>query len=271
MPTVVVKRRVMPRQLARHGVFMGLLLAALILASCGGDGDSTPEPTTTLTPTITLTPSLYSAPTWTPVPTSTPVPVATIEYTYVPPAVGTRVYLPSPPPTEIPPTFDPLAATAEAAAALLPGGPVAASALLFADTQVTEAAGEALEPVVGSFVAAPPDVAFADDGTVVVMMDAMVSTADGRVPREVIMTARAEADRGEIRLVMQSANFADDDSPYTDAIGGFVLSTVDSALNTMLQDRYRQSHPGGGSFIVIDVRVTEGRLIARTRAVTGTD
>jgi hypothetical protein len=245
-------------------MFLGLVIVLIpaILAACG-DETSEPPTVTVLPPTITPT---RFPPTWTPVPSPTPLPLKTLEYTYMPAPTGSPVFLPTRPPTEIPPTFDPLAATAQAAAALVQGQASSNTALLLSAVLLNEEAARMLETVTGSFIDAPPEITFEGD-RVVVAMNVLVRQADGStIARPVRLEAAANPAGNVIRLVKQTASYTDDDTPYDDPIGDFVLGSVDTALNNVLRAQYQQSNPGGGAFIVVEVQVSGDGLKVRTDA-----
>ncbi len=241
-----------------------LLLISAILAGCGGD-DSTPK-ATEVPPQPSVTPTPLFPPTWTPAPTLSPVPRVTIEYTYVPPPTGSPVFLPTRPPTEIPPTFDALAATAQAVNAMVQGGASSNTSLLLPASLLDEEADAVLAPVVGSFIDTEPDIFFETD-LVVIMVDVLVRQTDAVIVRQVQIEAAANPDGDAIRLVKQKAFYTDDDTPYTDAIGDFVVGSVDTALNNVLRARYQQSNPGGGAFDVAGVRIATSGMTVRTDAV----
>jgi hypothetical protein len=246
--------------------YVAILVLGIILAGCGGSG-KTPQPTQTsaaVRPSPTY--SIYGA-TWTPAPSPTPVVQPTLAYTYQPPPTGTAVYLPTRPPTEIPPTFDALAATAQAANALIQGEAATNTALLLSASLLNDAAAEILAPVVGSFIAAPPEITF-DQDRVFVAMDVVVRGTGGvAAPRPVVLEISVHPADDAIRLVKEDAYYTDDDTPYTDPVGDFVLGSVDTAFNNVLRDRYAQSNPGGGAFSVAEVKIALDGLTVRTDAV----
>ena len=258
----------MLRFLALFGIVISMLLAA-----CGGDeGDSTspdqPQPDAA-TLQATPTRSIYQA-TWTPVPTQTPLAEKTVAYTYVLPPTGSPVYIPTQLPTQIPPTFDALAATAQAAAAMIQGGAASNTSLLLSASLLNAEAAEVLAPVIGSFIDAPPTITFDEDHRLVAM-DVVMRGSDGTTRlRSVMLKVSVSVAGNAIRLVKEEAYYAgtdDEGAPYSDPIGDFVLGSIDTALNNLLRERYQQINPGGGAFVVVNVKIAANGVTVRTDAV----
>jgi hypothetical protein len=230
----------------RYGWVVILLLFSLIVVACGGGSKSNSGPTAS--PESTAEPTSAFPPTWTPAPTLTSAPRATIEYTYEPPTEPPT----SPIPTRLPAT-------------LVPGETPATGGELSAPNTLTLTAEKLNELLVSQFVILTsylkgiPDIQF-QEGLVRVEATVYTTPGDANSARLIVIEAGATVENGIIRLSLQQVYFADDNSPYEDALGGYLLGTVETGLNDLVRQLYLAQVPDG-SYVITGLNVTSEGVV----------
>lgn len=248
------------RRISAWGALL-VLLAALISAcsddggsesgedTAGGDAAASPTETPVPTPsgpTLTPTPRPTFPPTWTAVPTLTQPPEVTIDYEYNQPTQPTFIpptYTPSPePPTPTPPGPELLLTTASL------------NALVNAE----------LEEGSGGLYAEPPTISFQQNGVMIVEIDVLETPGDLGTARELRIRARLEVVEGRVNVVLDRANFTDNNAVYDDELVDNLLATIDTAINDSLIDLYAQSGADTSRFGVLDAEAAEPGITVQT-------
>jgi hypothetical protein len=228
--------------------FFALVLVTLIVTACGGNGKKSAGPSGGEQPG-TVEPTSVFPPTWTPVPTLTPPPRVTIEYTYEPPTApageGPAVTYPTRTPVTPPPGGAPTQ----------PVSPPAETNLTVTASMLGNALGVQFGALT-SYIKGMPDISFAD-GLVRIEITVYTTPSDVNSARPIVIEADAAAQDGRARLTAQNVYFADDNTPYEDALAGYILGAVETGVNDMARQLYLQNYPAGGDFEVTAVTITE--------------
>ena len=236
----------------RYGWVVILLLLTVLAAACGGNdkknggassapGSESTEPTSAFPPT------------WTPAPTLTPAPRVTIEYTYQPP---TQPPL-SPFPTRGPVT--PRSTLAPGETQESTGGLPSAPTL----TLTAEGINQLLIPqftALTSYIQGTPDIQF-QDGQIRVGLTVYTIPSDPSSARPIVIESGAALENGLIRLNLQQVYFADDNTPFDDALAGYLLGTVETAVNDLVRQLYLEQNPGGGDYTVTSLSITPTGIV----------
>jgi hypothetical protein len=234
----------------RYGWVVTLVLLTLIAAACGGNNNKNAA-TTVPGESGTPEPTSLFPPTWTPVPTLTPVPRMTIEYTYEPP---TQLPIPSPGPVTPGPTFAPVQTQAGAEG----GSPGALTVTLTAD-RITRTLIPQFSTLT-SYLQGTPDIQFQQD-QVRVALTVFTTPADRSTARPIVIESGAAVENGYIRLTLQQVYFADDNAPFDNAVTGYLLGTVETAVNDLVRQLYVEQYPGDPHYSVTGLTITPQGIV----------
>jgi hypothetical protein len=234
----------------RYGWVVILVLLAVIAAACGGndkknDGASTGPGST---------PTSAFPPTWTPAPTLTPAPRATIEYTYEPPTEPPQSPFPTRGPVTPRPTLAP-GETQESTGGGLPSGPT----LTLTADKINQLLTMQFNTLT-SYLTGTPDIQF-QERLMRVGLTVYTTPADQSSARPIVIETGAAVENGLIRLNLQQAYFADDNTSYEDPLAGYLLGTVETALNDLVRQLYLAQNPGGGDYTVTNLTITPAGIV----------
>ncbi len=243
----------------RYGWVVILLLLTFIAAACGGDDNKKSGATAVPGESGTLGPTSAFPPTWTPVPTLTSAPRVTIEYTYEP---ATEPPM-SPFPTRGPVTPRPTLAPGETQASADGGQAPISSVTLTADR-----INQLLIPqfsTLTSYLQGTPDIQF-QEGQVRIGLTVLTIPADKNSARAIVIETGATVENGRIRLNLQQVYFADDNTPFEDALAGYLLGTVETATNDLVRQLVLEQS-FSGDYTVTGLTITpEGIVVEITPA-----
>jgi hypothetical protein len=232
----------------RYGWIVILLMFSVVVAACGG-GDKKDSGATTVPGNETAGPTSAFPPTWTPAPTLTPAPKVTIDYSYEqatePPfptsAAFPEGYVETPEPTVV------NALTAPASF-----------------TITADKINDLLNPqfiVLTSYLQGVPVVTFLD-GQVRIEATVYTTPGDANSARAIVITASAAIENGIVQLNLEQVTFADDNTPYEDALPGYLLGTVGTGINDVVRQHFLALSPSGGKYTATDLTITpEGIVI----------
>ncbi len=245
----------------RYGWVVILLLLTFIAAACGGDDNKKSGATAAPGESGTLEPTSVFPPTWTPEPTLTSAPRVTIEYTYEAPTKPPT----SPFPTREPVTPGPTLAPGETQAST-DGGQLSTPGVL---TLTAGNINDLLIPQFGtltSYLQGTPDIQF-QEGLIHIGLTVFTIPADRNSARDIVIETGATVENGRIRLNLQQVYFADDHTPFEDALSGYLLGTVETAVNDVVRRLYLEQNPSGGDYTVTGLTITpEGIVVEITPA-----
>ncbi len=254
------------------GLLLPIALLALLLAACGGDDDTNDEPESQ---GGDATPTSVFPPTWTPVPTRTEPPRATIEYTYEAPADNTTpgafptrapVTPGTPPPDQAasqaqtpqaqqPPLSTPISSPAVAAPTSSP------TQLVVSLASLNDVVSEQFGRVAGGFWEGTPEIRF-EDGRVVAALTVYTTPANKDTARPVVIEMGATVQGGRVVLAAQNVYFADDQTPYEDALAGYIMGAIETAINDLFNQQYLTVFPSGSEFTLTTITFTATSITA---------
>jgi hypothetical protein len=237
----------------RYGWVVILVLLTLIAAACGGNdkknsGGAAPGESGTVEPT-----SLFP-PTWTPVPTLTPAPRATIEYTYEPPTQPPMSPFPTRGPLTPGPTLAPGQTQASGA-----GGPSAGITMTLTADKINAILIQQFNTLT-SYLEGTPDIQF-QEGQLRVGLTVFTTPADRSTARPIVIESGAAVEDGYIRLNLQQVYFVDDNTPYEDAVTGYLLGTVETAVNDLVRQLYLDQYPDNPNYTVTGLTITPQGIV----------
>jgi hypothetical protein len=238
----------------RYGWVVILVLLTLIAAACGGNDKKNSGATAAPGESGTLEPTSLFPPTWTPVPTLTPAPRATIEYTYEPPTEPPM----SPFPTRGPVTPRPTRAPGDTQVSPNGGPPSAFTVTLTAD-RINELLIQQFITLT-SYLQGTPDIQF-QEGQIRVGLTVFTTPADRSTARPIVIETGAAVENGYIRLNLQRVYFADDNTPFDDAVTGYLLGTVETAVNDLVRQLYLEQYPGNTNYTVTGLTITPQGIV----------
>jgi hypothetical protein len=238
----------------RYGWVVILVLLTLIAAACGGNDKKNSGATAAPGESGTVEPTSLFPPTWTPAPTLTPAPRATIEYTYEPPTQPPM----SPFPTRGPVTPRPTLAPGQTQASTSAGSPTA-----FAMTLTADKISAILIPqfvTLTSYLEGTPDIQF-QEGQVRVGLTVFTTPADRSTARPIVIESGATVENGYIRLNLQQVYFADNSTPFDNAVTGYLLGTVETAVNDLVRQLYLDQYPNDPHYTVTGLTITPQGIV----------
>lgn len=232
----------------RYGWMVILLLLSLVAAACGGSDKKDSGATAVPGADEAAGPTSVFPPTWTPVPTLTEPPRVTIDYSY-------EQATEAPFPTRNPDTPS-FSETPE---------PTAAPQLT-APTSFTITADDLnnlLYPqfiTLTSYLQGAPVVKF-QDGLVILEATVYTTPGDANSARAIVVEASAVVENGAIQLNVDKVTFADDNTPYADALPGYLMGVVRTAVNDLVRQLVMTQVPGGGSYVITDLNITADGIV----------
>jgi hypothetical protein len=238
----------------RYGWVVILVLLTLIAAACGGNDKKNSGATAVPGESGTLEPTSLFPSTWTPVPTLTPAPHVTIEYTYEPPTQPPM----SPFPTRGPVTPRPTHEPGQTQASTEAGPPTAFTVTLTAD-RINEMLIQQFVTLT-SYLQGTPDIQFQQD-QVRVGLTVYTTPADRNSARPIVIETGAAVEDGYIRLNLQQVYFADDNSLFDNALTGYLLGTVETAINDLVRQLYLEQYPDNPHYTVTGLTITPQGIV----------
>jgi hypothetical protein len=247
----------------RYG-WIALLLLAVLLAACGGDDEN---PNESESQSGEATPTSLFPPTWTPIPTRTEPPRATIDYTYEAPETTPGVFPTRPPVTPgtgtpeqqqqqvQPPLSTPVSSPASALPTSSPTQLVAPLDALNASIR------EQFNRVAGGFFEAAPEIRFEDE-MITAALTVYTTPGNKDTAREVMIEMSASVDAGRVVLTMGDVYFADDQTPYEDALAGYIMGAIETAINDLFRQQYLTVSPSGEEYTITSITMTDTMITA---------
>ncbi len=117
-----------------------------------------------------------------------------------------------------------------------------------------------------SYLQGTPDIQF-QEGQVRIGLTVFTIPADRNSARAIVIETGATVENGRIRLNLQQVYFADDHTPFEDALSGYLLGTVETAVNDVVRQLYLEQSPFGGDYTMTGLTITpEGIVVEITPA-----
>lgn len=240
-----------------------VLMLGLGMTACGGGNDqpssgSDPALTETAAALVALTPLPTYPPTWTPVPTQpTATPRGTLAYTYVRP---TATPFPTRTPTPVPPTATPAPTRLIPTLAVTVPVSVQAQTLDIPAAILNQAGQAEFAAGTSAYLAGAPGFNFQPPDTVIVLVNMRTDPANPASAANLVIRATVALEEGRITLTQIGTNRLGDTTVTQLPLVDSLLDTLESRIDTALQDFITTSIPGAVSYAISAVEVKETSL-----------